>query len=135
MKILIVEDEVPLLRLMTRVVEKAGHQTYIASDGREALEVFRANRAEIEAAILDINIPPDGVAEILDRILLIRPDLAVVVTSGGIPSREVNELLAHCGGEFLAKPFVPKALMSALETSLAGVRARAGEANDVEEDS
>ncbi len=135
MKILIVEDEVALLRLMTRVVEKAGHQTYSAIDGREALEVFAANHAEIEAAILDINIPPHGVAEVLDRILVIRPDLAVVVTSGDIPSREVNELLARCGGEFLGKPFVPKALTDALETSLAGVRSRAGEANDVEEDS
>ena len=40
MKILIVEDEVPLLRLMTRVVEKAGHQADVASDGRAAEESF-----------------------------------------------------------------------------------------------
>jgi DNA-binding NtrC family response regulator len=134
-KILIVEDELPLLRLITRVVEKAGYQTFSASNGREALEIFHGNHAEIEAAILDINIPPNGVTEILDGILDTRPDLAVVVTSGGVPGPEVNRLLARCGGEFLGKPFVPNALLSSLETSIERARSTPSAGNGAEEGS
>jgi CheY-like chemotaxis protein len=69
--------------------------------------------------ILDVFVPPNGVQEILEEMLAIRPNLPVVLTSGDVLSAELRERLAAVGGIFLGKPFVPKSLLEALDDVIA----------------
>lgn len=116
--ILVVDDESQLLRLLVRVIERAGYRVFSASDGKEALAVFEDLHREIDLAVLDVIIPPSGVEEVLDRMLELRHDLHVIMTSGDEPPDELRDRLRACGGVFLRKPFVPKTVVRAVKNAL-----------------
>jgi two-component system cell cycle sensor histidine kinase/response regulator CckA len=117
--VLVVDDEVPLLRLMSRVLEKAGHRVLTAVSGDHALEIIRHNIDEIDAVVLDVIIPPRGVSEVLHAVYAARPDIAIVLASGDLLNLEVEEEMNARGGLFLRKPFVPKLLVRTLDEAYA----------------
>jgi len=116
--VLVAEDEPPLVRLMKRVLERAGYEVMVAGDGVSALEAFTIHRERIDIAVLDAAIAPRGCVEILDRIEAERPSVGVVLASGDALNGDVRKrMLAH-DGIFLRKPFAPHALLRAVEDSL-----------------
>ena len=48
--VLVAEDEPPLVRLMKRVLERAGYEVMVAGDGVSALEAFTIHRERIDIA-------------------------------------------------------------------------------------
>jgi len=124
--VLLVDDEPQLLRLVGRVLERAGFTVLSARDGREALEVFEAHRDEIDLAILDVLVPPNGIEEVLRVMLAQREDLRVILASGDELSDSLRELLRGAGGAFLRKPFVPKGLLRVIEEVRATTPEREG---------
>lgn len=119
--VLIVDDEDPLLRLMVRVLERAGHLTWSAHDGVEALRVFHEHVSEIDLILLDVIHPPGaGAIDLLPALLAERADLDVILTSGDSLPAPLEELLVSIDGRFLRKPFAPKALLRMLEDSGGG---------------
>ena len=128
---LIVDDEAPLLRLMTRVLERAGFVTWSALDGVEALRVFDEHIDEIDLAVLDVLHPPGkGAADLLPALLARKPNLEVVLTSGDELPASLEKMLASVGGQFLRKPFAPKALIAMLESGDRGDRSPKSTQND-----
>jgi DNA-binding NtrC family response regulator len=111
--VLVADDEVRLLRLMERVIASQGYAVLTARDGDEALRRFEAQREEIEVAVLDASIVPAGAAVVLEAMLDVRPDLGVVVTSGGIRADE-HSVLRRPGVIWLSKPFPTEALTRAV---------------------
>jgi DNA-binding response OmpR family regulator len=110
--VLVVDDEAMLLRLVENVLHRAGFRVMTAATGTEALEAFREDPAAIDAVLIDAGVPPAGAAEVVRSMLALRSSVGVVVSSGGPPSDEIQELLADCGGRFLGKPFDPEVLIS-----------------------
>ncbi len=116
--ILVVDDELQLLQLLVRVLERAGHRVLSATDGEEAIAVFRDRHREIGLTVLDVIIPPDGVDGVLTSMLELRADLKVIMTSGDELPDELRDRLSACGGVFLRKPFGPKAVVRAARHAL-----------------
>ena len=113
--VLVVDDEPPLLRLMSRLVEKAGHRPLTAPTGEAARELFAAHRDEIVAVLLDVSMPEDDGAErLMPEFLEARPTLRVIVTSGDEPPRTLEAECVRVGATFLRKPFPPKSLLRLL---------------------
>ena len=113
--VLVADDDAQLLRLLVRLLERGGHSVLSAPDGAGAIEVFRAHAREIDLAVLDVGLEPNGVGEPLRRMLETRPDLPVVLASGDQPPEAISAQLHEIGGVFLRKPFPPPALLCALE--------------------
>lgn len=55
--ILIVEDEQVMLRVVEKVLLQHGYQVLVASDGEEAIEVYRRDKLEIDIVLLDVDLP------------------------------------------------------------------------------
>ena len=111
--VLVADDEMRLLRLMERVLASHGHAVLTARDGDEALRRFEAHREEIEVAVLDASIVPDGAAGLVEALRAARPALGIVVTSGGLRADE-PPLLRGPGVLWLPKPFSADALARAV---------------------
>jgi CheY-like chemotaxis protein len=122
--LLVVDDEPSLLRLLTRIFEKRGAVVLPAKDGDEALALFEAHLEEIDAALLDVVIPPDGVAALLSRMLELREHVGIVLTSGDELPAALREQLEALGGVFLRKPFSPDSAQAALRRVAAESRDR-----------
>jgi DNA-binding NtrC family response regulator len=116
--VLLADDEPPLVRLMKRVLERAGYEVRVASDGVLALEAFEKDGDRIDVAVLDAAIVPRGCDEILDRIAAEHPAVGIVIASGDALETATRERMIACDGVFLRKPFAPEALLSAVEDSL-----------------
>lgn len=109
---LIVDDEDPLLRLMVRVLERAGYATWSASDGVEAARIFNEHSSEIDLVLLDVIHPPGaGAIDLLPALLAEKPDLDVILMSGDELPDSLEKTRVSIGGRFLRKPFAPKALL------------------------
>ncbi len=112
--VLVVDDEPQLLRLLVRVFEKRGFRVFPAADADEAARIFEQHRDEIDAVLLDVVIPPAGVDPLLSRMLGLREDVGVVLTSGDELPPLLRDRLEALGGVFLRKPFAPDAADAAI---------------------
>lgn len=114
--LLVADDEPLLLQLVQRVLALDGYAVLEAADGDVALQQLDA--ATVAGVVLDVTMPPDGGEAILGRMLALRPDLCVVLTSGAAPPPSLREMLRKQNGVYLAKPFSPQALLAAVRTAL-----------------
>ncbi|MGE0325012.1 MAG: ATP-binding protein [Polyangiaceae bacterium] len=80
--ILVVEDEPMVRELALNLLSQAGYRVLVASDGEEALEVFRANSSEVDLILLDVVMPKLGGREVRDAVRKLSPSTRVLFTSG-----------------------------------------------------
>ncbi len=88
--ILLVEDEDILRRAGKRVLERYGYTVITVADGAEALEVWRARRAEIDLVLSDMVMPRMSGAE-LYRHLEKEPDTPKFILASGYADRDVRD--------------------------------------------
>jgi hypothetical protein len=110
--ILVVEDEVPLLKLMQHILESHGYKVLGCSNGRQALETWSEHRKKIDLLLTDL-ILPDGMAGTeLARILQeSKPGLKVLYTSGYNAERLAKELPPGAPVNLVQKPFHARKLV------------------------
>jgi CheY-like chemotaxis protein len=115
-RVLLVDDERAIVRIVTRALERKGHAITPASDAREALEHFASSRPDL--VVLDVNLPGmDGVA-CMQAMRRLAPEVPVILMSAHVdPSRE-QELLALGAKAFSPKPLDLAKLSLAIERAL-----------------
>ncbi len=101
---LVVDDEPVVRAVVTRILRQMGLSVVGAGDGVEALEVFRARRAEISLVMLDMSMPVMSGAECF-RELRRGSQVPIVIASGFADEAETQALLAQGNTAFLEKPF------------------------------
>lgn len=103
--VLVVDDEDMVLDLCAAMVEELGFRVLRASDGREALEVFRSHSGEISLIILDLTMPRMDGVEAFRELKSIRGDVRVIVSSG-FSEQEVSGRFEGDGPSgYIKKPF------------------------------
>ncbi len=116
LKILIVDDENRMRKLVRDFLAKAGYQILEAEDGAEALDVFFAN-SDIALVILDVMMPKLNGYEVLKEIRGYSKVPVVMLTARG---EEHDELKGFELGvdEYISKPFSPKILVARVQALL-----------------
>ena len=115
-KILVVDDEQRMRKLVRDFLVKKGFQVLEASNGEEAIDVFFSEK-NIELVILDVMMPKmDGWAVCRE----IRQYSQVPIVMLTAKSGEKDELLGFELGvdEYISKPFSPKVLVARVEAIL-----------------
>lgn len=103
MKLLLVEDEEDLARLLTRALEKRGYAVDAAGDGEDALYLCSINAYDL--IILDLNLPKlDGLA-VLEGIREQDASARVLILSARSRIEERVEGLDAGANDYLTKPF------------------------------
>ena len=116
--ILVVDDEASVRTIAARMLQLFGFSTLLASDGREGVEMFRANKDKISAVILDMTMPHLNGEEAFREIRRIRSDARVLLVSG-YNEQDATDRFAGKGLDgFLQKPFRPDELRNKLREIL-----------------
>lgn len=118
-RILVVDDEVPILTLSKRILEGAGYEVMVASEGREALGLFARHRAEIGLVLTDLAMPGMNGFTLLWALRRSKPDLRVMVATGQGTEANLRELAKMGVREVLLKPFTSRRLLDAVTRTLA----------------
>jgi CheY-like chemotaxis protein len=109
--VLVVDDEDLVLRLAQSVLEAAGYEVLTATNGIEALDVYAARPARIDAVLLDMTMPVMGGEEAMAQLVSRWPDVVVIATSGYDREEAERRFAPHPAG-FLQKPFTSAQLTS-----------------------
>lgn len=114
-KILIVEDESRMRRLISDYLKREGYTIVEAENGRKALEIF--NSEEIDLIILDIMMPEYDGWTVCREIRKTSKTPIIMLTAR---SEESDELFGFELGadEYVTKPFSPKVLVARVKALL-----------------
>lgn len=116
MKILVVDDESRMRKLVRDFLVKAGYDVLEAADGEKAIELFNINN-DISLIVLDVMMPiMDGWQTAKE----IRKNSKVPIIMLTARADEEDELTGfECGAdEYISKPFSPKILVARIEAIL-----------------
>ena len=118
MTVLVAEDEAPMLGLLERVLKQQDYRVLLASDGEQAIDLYRSNTHEIDIVLLDIGLPKIGGLDVFLDMKAQNPDVRVVVVSGYFEPTMKSNLSAAGIKHFLAKPYSLSQVVDALRDSL-----------------
>jgi DNA-binding response OmpR family regulator len=122
-KVLIVEDDEAIKKLLALRVREAGHAVIAVDDAETALSVV-AERGCPDVAVLDIGLPGMNGMRLLSvlREQVGKPDLPAIFVSARVTPADV-ELGRSLGATYLTKPVVAHALLNAIRNAGAPARA------------
>lgn len=103
--ILLVDDEEFILDLGSRILTRAGYTVITASNGEEALEVYKVRRDEIALVVLDLIMPKMGGKECLEGLLSMNSSVKVVIASDYPANRLTQDGIAAGARAFVDKPY------------------------------
>lgn len=127
LKILVVDDETRMRKLVGDFLKKNGYQVIEAADGSEALDIF-FEQQDIALVILDVMMPKMDGWQVCRELRSYSKVPIIMLTA---KSEERDELLGFELGvdEYITKPFSPKILVARVEAILR--RVGAGSPDDI----
>lgn len=113
MKVLIADDEPMLREILRELVAMRGHDVILASDGKEALELFKKETPDL--VISDIIMPQMDGLKFLSEIRQLDQDTLVVMTTGLGKEEFTLEALRLRANDFIKKPIEPSILFPLID--------------------
>ena len=117
--VLVVEDNEQLQRLIGTLLRADGCMVFEADDGVEALAILRLFEGPVDLLLTDVVLPKLGGLDLAHEARTLRPDIAVLYTSGYADSLEDTSSAGRDREPFLAKPFTPDDLVRKVREAVA----------------
>ncbi|HEY0810333.1 MAG TPA: response regulator [Longimicrobiales bacterium] len=111
-RVLIVDDEPAVLKVVAKMVERLGYKAVIALTGKDALQILE--KENIEVLLLDVVLKDMTVVELANRSHSFHGRRRVIFMSGHFPHLEINFPRTV---PFLQKPFTLADLKDAIDRS------------------
>jgi two-component system, cell cycle sensor histidine kinase and response regulator CckA len=118
--VLVVEDDAIVRRLTVRSLIALGYTVLEAGDGKEALQVSQSHAGTIDLLLTDVIMPQMNGNRLAAELKAIRPDLAVLFTSGYTDDTIAHRGVLDDGVAFLQKPFTAASLARKVHDVLHG---------------
>lgn len=116
--VLIVDDEELMREVSEIMITDNGGKVFTAIDGQDAIEVFDRHRDEIDVVFIDFSMPRKNGYEAVVAIREMKPEVAVIMVSGLMVSKDVSELIKKGEILFLSKPFHEVELLESIQKLL-----------------
>ncbi|MBU0513324.1 MAG: response regulator [Proteobacteria bacterium] len=117
-RILIVDDDEPVLDIAHDVLSSHGYKTITATSGEDALQLLQDLAGHIDLVILDLNMPGMGGRTCLNIIVERYSDMKVIVSSGY--SVQPQDVLGAGAVDFIAKPYRLTEMLQKVRSALDG---------------
>lgn len=122
-KVLIVDDEPPIRRLIQAALSRAGYATVEAENARAALDALRRDRPDI--ALLDLGLPDRDGLELVP-LFKQQSDTALIIVSARDATDEKVAALDLGADDYLTKPFDTDELLARVRVALRNRTTRDG---------
>jgi len=121
LRILVVDDEIDLVRMLRTHLEAEGYQVITASNGITALSLLAQDRFDL--LIVDVKIPDMSGLDVVRAARQVDGNVAIIMMTAYATVETVIEALRLGADDFLVKPFrVNFALLPMVERCLAARR-------------
>ncbi len=113
-RVLYIDDDEALVFLVTRLLERSGHEVTGFVSSHQALELLRTTEQRFDVVISDHNMPGASGLDVLKEVVSLRPGVSVALISGYITDAMREEALALGVTEIIFKPNSPEELADAM---------------------
>ena len=121
--VLVVDDE-HLVRIVVQLgLERKGFEVWTASDGREAIELYREHQDSIAVVLLDVRMPGLDRPQTLEAMRELNPDVRACFMSADTGDYEPGGLRQRGAACVIAKPFLLEDLANVLRQVTQGLPA------------
>jgi CheY-like chemotaxis protein len=103
--LLIVDDEEMIQQTLKGMLESLNYKVFFAKNGKKALSIYKSRYQEIDAILMDIQMPVMDGVEAAEKILHINPEARIVFTSGYAETKSFERLRKMGYQLFLKKPY------------------------------
>lgn len=102
--ILVVDDEKPLIDMMTQMLERLGYTVVGKTASMDALETFRAAPGRFDLVITDYAMPNMTGKELAQALMAVKPDIPVILCTGFSENIDAESAKSMGIKEFVMKP-------------------------------
>ena len=117
-KILVVEDELSVLKLAEKMLNGLNYTVLTAEGAKEALKLSREYKGEIQLLLTDVIMPEMNGQELSRQVQSFYPDIKSIFMSGYTPNAIAHHGVLDDGALFLQKPFSILNLAKIMRTAL-----------------
>lgn len=117
--VLVIDDNREVCEVLRSCLEASGHEVISATSGTQGIAKFRENADRLIATFVDYAMPYMNGRVVYAHMMRMRADALVILMSGYSREEALEGLKPNAGLHFLAKPFVPTALLAKLESARA----------------
>lgn len=103
--ILLVDDETLIRTIEFKMLSKMGYHIIEATDGVEAVDIYREKESQIDIVLMDLIMPKLNGTDAYLQMKEINNDIRVIIMSGNINETKISELKSIGIEEFIRKPF------------------------------
>jgi two-component system, cell cycle sensor histidine kinase and response regulator CckA len=114
--ILLVEDDMDILRPQGDILRKWGYRVIAVENGEKALEVYSS--ADVDLVVLDVGMPGMGGVKCLEEIRRLDHTAKVIISSGFPFSKASTKALSCNAAGFLPKPYHASELLKTVRRTL-----------------
>ncbi|WP_037372761.1 sigma-54-dependent transcriptional regulator [Anaerovorax odorimutans] len=111
--ILVVDDELNVRQLLSKILSKEGYRVYTACDGMEGLELFQTTNIDI--IISDIKMPKMNGIEFLHKVKEIEPDVGFILITAFATTETAIDALKSGAQDYVTKPFDFSEILTAVK--------------------
>ncbi len=109
MKILVVDDDIIVIRSCTRILETEGFEVTTVSGAEEALETMK--KQSFDFLLVDVKMPKHDGLFLRSEIRKDYPEIPIIVMSGYSTPETIADVFESGATQFIPKPFRPDELM------------------------
>ncbi|GAB4171465.1 MAG: hypothetical protein Kow00108_05960 [Calditrichia bacterium] len=114
-KILLVDDEQSILKMLNEMLKLLKVESFSTSNAKEAIEIFKKHKDEIQLILLDILMPEMNGMDAFEEFKKIKPDIEIIIISGYTNEPEIINFIKKNKLHFFRKPFHIENLMDEIE--------------------
>jgi PAS domain S-box-containing protein len=118
--ILVVEDELNILKLITKMLQQSGYQILAANTASKGIRLAKEHQENINLLITDIIMPEMNGKDLAESIQVFSPRLKTLFISGYSPNIISQQGKIDANVNFLQKPFTKNELASKVRVVLEG---------------
>ena len=117
-RLLVVDDEVEIRRVIASILSGAGYDVVSCADGHEAREYVEREGAGLDVALVDLSLGEENGLDLLKTLRRKQEHLVGIVVTGAATMETAVETLRVGAFDFVTKPFDSKALLAALDRAM-----------------
>ena len=103
--ILIIDDDEVVIDISEMMLRSLGYKVLKAHNGYDGLQLYKANKQEIDLIISDLQMPKMNGIDLLAELREIDPQVKVILSSGALTESDEIEVIIKGFSSFIRKPY------------------------------
>lgn len=118
-KILVVDDEVKIVKILKAYLEKSGYDVLVSYTGKEAIDIIEKN--DVALVLLDLMLP-DLMGENVCKAIRAKSRVPIIMITAKTDEKSLIKGLNIGADDYITKPFSPKEVIARIDAVLRRVK-------------